>query len=168
AAIMAGVAAGPATGTMSAAAAAATRRNLTRSIKDVEHVVILMQENRSFDHYYGTFPGVRGFSDRQAVEHPGGGSVFAQPDATRTDGGHLLPFPLDSANHNAQGAGSLNHSWKGGHAAWNEGAWDNWVVAKRSRTTTPAGPVGPAGVVVQRGRIRRGRGPSRGAPRRRP
>jgi len=135
AAIMAGVAAGSATGTASATAAtAAARGNLTRSIEDVKHVVILMQENRSFDHYYGTFPGVRGFSDKQAVEYPGGGSVFAQPDATRTDGGHLLPFPLDSANHNAQGAGSLNHSWKGGHAAWNKGAWDNWVVAKTQQT----------------------------------
>ena len=35
--------------------------NATRSIRDVEHVVILMQENRSFDNYFGTFPGVRGF-----------------------------------------------------------------------------------------------------------
>ena len=33
----------------------------------IEHVVFLMQENRSFDHYFGTYPGVRGFSD-----HPSG------------------------------------------------------------------------------------------------
>ncbi|MBX6360876.1 MAG: phospholipase C, phosphocholine-specific, partial [Acidobacterium ailaaui] len=31
------------------------------NITDVEHIVILMQENRSFDHYFGTLRGVRGF-----------------------------------------------------------------------------------------------------------
>jgi len=42
--------------------------NTTRSIQDVEHVVILMQENRPFDHHFGTLRGVRGFSDPRAVE----------------------------------------------------------------------------------------------------
>ena len=28
--------------------------NRTGTIEDVEHIVILMQENRSFDHYFGT------------------------------------------------------------------------------------------------------------------
>lgn len=93
-----------------------------------------MQENRSFDHYYGTLPGVRGFGDKQMLEYPGGGNIFEQPDPTRTDGGHLLPFPLDSANHNAQNAGGLDHSWGGGHTAWNNGAWNNWVGAKSEQT----------------------------------
>ena len=31
--------------------------NATGTIKDVEHVIILMQENRSFDHYFGTLKG---------------------------------------------------------------------------------------------------------------
>ena len=30
---------------------------------DAEHIVLLMQENRSFDHAYGTLRGVRGFND---------------------------------------------------------------------------------------------------------
>lgn len=141
AAIMAGVAAGSATGAFgpgeaaSAAPAPEARRpRPTRSIKDVKHVVILMQENRSFDHYYGTLPGVRGFGDKQMLELPGGGNIFTQPDPTRTDGGHLLPFPLDSANYNAQNAGGLDHSWGGGHTAWNKGAWNNWVAAKSEQT----------------------------------
>ena len=33
------------------------------SIRDIKHVVILMQENRSSDHYSGSLPNVRGFSD---------------------------------------------------------------------------------------------------------
>src|ERR1700723_3080619 len=41
--------------------------NATGSIQDVEHIIILMQENRSFDHYFGTLRGVRGFSDPRAV-----------------------------------------------------------------------------------------------------
>lgn len=136
AAIAAGVAAGSLTGGPSSATAQAAvpRHGRHRSIKDVQHVVVLMQENRSFDHYYGTFPGVRGFGDKQAVELPGGTDVFAQPDPTRTDGGVLLPFPLDSANHDAQNAGGLDHSWGGGHTAWNGGAWNRWVTAKSGQT----------------------------------
>jgi Phospholipase C len=42
--------------------------NRTGTLMDVEHVVILMQENRSFDHYFGIFPGVRGFSDRFTLQ----------------------------------------------------------------------------------------------------
>ena len=39
-------------------------RRCKGTIEDVEHVVVLMQENRSFDHYFGTLSGVRGFGDR--------------------------------------------------------------------------------------------------------
>ncbi len=62
--------------------------NRTRSIEDVEHIVILMQENRSFDHYFGTLRGVRGFDDPQgrdlAVRQP----VWYQPDGNS----YVLPF----------------------------------------------------------------------------
>ena len=47
-------------------------KSVTGTIQDVEHVVILMQENRSFDHYFGTMNGVRGFGDRFPVPLPGG------------------------------------------------------------------------------------------------
>src|SRR4029450_10675820 len=62
--------------------------NRTRTIADVEHIVILMQENRSFDHYFGTLRGVRGFADPRAVTLPSGQSVWHQPTA----GGSVLPF----------------------------------------------------------------------------
>ena len=45
---------------------------------DAEHVVILMQENRSFDHCYGTLRGVRGFNDPRAVTLPDGNPVWLQ------------------------------------------------------------------------------------------
>ncbi|KQM59632.1 phosphocholine-specific phospholipase C [Agreia sp. Leaf210] len=140
AAILAGVAAASGPGGFGERAAAASglatsaRAGATKSINDVKHVVILMQENRSFDHYYGTLRGVRGFGDKQMVEYPGGGNAFAQPDPTRPDGGVMLPFPLDSTHFNAQNAGGLDHSWGGGHTAWNKGAWNNWVAAKSQQT----------------------------------
>jgi phospholipase C len=57
------------------------------SLKDIEHVVILIQENRSFDHYFGTLSGVRGFGDKQ------GRSAFFQRG---TNGRTLHPFHLPS------------------------------------------------------------------------
>src|SRR6476469_7741440 len=59
------------------------------SIRDIKHVVVLMQENRSFDHYFGTLAGVRGFDDPQALKLPGGKSIFYQPD-TENPSGYLL------------------------------------------------------------------------------
>src|SRR3981189_3276709 len=72
-----------------AAAIPANRSN--RSIKDVEHVVVLMQENRSFDHYFGTMRGVRGYGDPHPVTLPTGKSVFHQPNFS----GECLPFQQD-------------------------------------------------------------------------
>ena len=63
-----------------ARAAAINARVRTGTIKDVEHVVILMQENRAFDHYFGTLKGVRGFGDRFTIPQPGGRSVWEQLD----------------------------------------------------------------------------------------
>ena len=68
--------------------------NKTGTIRDVEHVVILMQENRSFDHYFGTLRGVRGFGDRFTIPLPQGRSVCHQNDAT---GNPVLPLYLVSS-----------------------------------------------------------------------
>ncbi|MFJ9950861.1 alkaline phosphatase family protein, partial [Kitasatospora sp. NPDC091207] len=87
----------------SASAAPAADRP-TGSIADVKHVVVLMQENRSFDHYFGTLNGVRGFGDKQALRFPDGTDVFRQPDAGRADGGMMLPYRMDTAKYNAQNA----------------------------------------------------------------
>ncbi|GAA4590971.1 phospholipase C, phosphocholine-specific [Planotetraspora phitsanulokensis] len=103
------------------------------SIADVKHVVILMQENRSFDHYFGTLNGVRGFGDRQALEFPNGDSVFRQPARGRAEG-YLLPFRMDTTKYNAQNAGGLPHDWDTGHTAVDGGAMDKWVSAKGERT----------------------------------
>ena len=99
------------------------------TIADVKHVVILMQENRSFDHYFGTLSGVRGFGDKQILTYQNGSSIFQQPDTARADLGYLLPYNLTD-----QTDGDLDHSWAGDHEARNLGAWNNWVPAKSEET----------------------------------
>jgi phospholipase C len=68
----------------------------TGTIKDVKHIVVLMQENRSFDHYFGSLRGVRGFSDPRAVTLPSGNPVFQQPNGSATLMPNHRPEPLDS------------------------------------------------------------------------
>ncbi|GGO92989.1 phosphocholine-specific phospholipase C [Wenjunlia tyrosinilytica] len=109
----------------------------------IKHVVLLMQENRSFDHLFGTLRGVRGFSDRNAIALPGTGGtpgtpgkpVFEQPaDPGRT----VLPFPVRGAaetqKKDLQYIGALDHSWDGGNSAWHGGWMDNWISAKSAAT----------------------------------
>ena len=100
-------------------------------LHDIEHVVLVMQENRSFDHYFGTMPGVRGFADPRALRLESGRSVFYQPDPVNPDG-YLLPFHLDTMTTNAQSIPATGHEWDTLHAAWNRGRMDNWVPAHRA------------------------------------
>ncbi|MEO6982145.1 MAG: phospholipase C, phosphocholine-specific, partial [Edaphobacter sp.] len=104
----------------------------TESLQDVEHIVILMQENRSFDHYYGTMSGVRGFRDRITVPLSEGRTVWEQ--RSRSGGEMVLPFHLDTAKTRAQCVKSLDHGWKSGHEAWNGGRYDGWVDSKSALT----------------------------------
>lgn len=131
AAVATGVSGGPAAAAVRARSAAgrALPKGWSGTIADVKHVVILMQENRSFDHYFGTLRGVRGFGDKQALGYPDGTGIFQQPDKTRTDLGYLLPYNLTD-----QIDGDLDHSWAGDHAARNGGLWNNWVPAKSEET----------------------------------
>ncbi|MDG0024451.1 phospholipase C, phosphocholine-specific [Trinickia sp. Y13] len=104
----------------------------TRSIKDIEHIVILMQENRSFDHYFGTLRGVRGYGDRRAIELPNGKSVWHQPLAADT--GYVLPFRPSAPDLGMQFLQDLPHDWTTTQAAWNRGRYDQWVPAKGTTT----------------------------------
>jgi phospholipase C len=96
---------------------------------DAEHVVILMQENRSFDHAYGTLRGVRGFNDPRAVTLPNGNPVWVQ---TNDAGESYLPFRLDIKNTNSTWTGCLPHGWTDQVDARNNGRYDRWLQAKRS------------------------------------
>ncbi|WP_043488043.1 MULTISPECIES: phosphocholine-specific phospholipase C [Streptomyces] len=102
----------------------------TGSLRDVEHIVVLMQENRSFDHYFGTLRGVRGFGDPHPVSLPSGKPVWHQPDGTKD----VLPFRPDVEDLGLQFLQGLNHDWNGGQSALHQGAYDNWVPAKTATT----------------------------------
>lgn len=96
---------------------------------DAEHVVFLMQENRSFDHTYGTLQGVRGFNDPRAIHLPDKNPVWCQPDST---GKIYAPFRLDIKNTNATWMESLPHGWTDQVDARNEGRYNKWLDTKRS------------------------------------
>eukprot|EP01036_Dinobryon_divergens_P045912 gene45912-61369_t len=96
------------------------------TIEDVEHVVILMQENRSFDHYFGTLKGVRGFGDPRVVKLPSGKPAWYQPNG----GTELLPFRPPVQNLGLTFLPDPPHGWTDTHAAWNQGRHDQWVPNK--------------------------------------
>ena len=92
-------------------------------LTDIDHIIILMKENRSFDHYFGTLAGVRGFNDPTSNKADGT-STFRQTDKGNHDG-HVLPFRLDTLKTSAQQLHDLSHNWGPQHQAWNAGAMDN-------------------------------------------
>jgi phospholipase C len=109
-------------------------------LRAIEHVIVLMQENRSFDHYFGTMRGVRGYGDGAPLRLRDGRTIFEQPDP---DGGRVLPFSLREAAQRAgrprsdiQYLGDLDHSWDGSTAAWAQGWNDGWIAAKTPPTMT--------------------------------
>ncbi len=108
-------------------------------LSDIDHIVILMQENRSFDHYFGTLAGVRGFGDMHPVLLPDGRPVFYQPDPLSRDG-YVLPFHLDTKTTSAQRLHDLSHAWNTLHASWDGGRVDGWVGAHR-RSDGQSGPL---------------------------
>jgi phospholipase C len=100
--------------------------NRTGTIADVEHIVIMMQENRSFDHYFGTVRGVRGYGDPRTISLPDGNPVWYQPHGDS----YLLPFHPGAPNLGLQFIEDLPHDWTSTHGAWNKGKYDQWVPNK--------------------------------------
>jgi phospholipase C len=92
---------------------------------DIDHVIILIQENRSFDHYFGSYRGVRGFSDQTgAFKQPYPGNTSNAPS------GLLLPFHLDTTKTNAACTHDITHDWVPQHQSWDNGAMDGFVTSR--------------------------------------
>ncbi|RDI18923.1 phospholipase C [Rhodococcus sp. AG1013] len=103
-------------------------------LESIEHVVLLMQENRAFDHYFGTLRGVRGFGDPNALTLRTGRTVYEQPDRDSV----VVPYRIGDAagaqRMDTQNVDALDHEWAGGQAAV-EGGWhDGWIPAKTAAT----------------------------------
>jgi phospholipase C len=97
--------------------------------KDAENIVILMQENRSFDHCYGTLSGVRGYNDPRAIQLPNKNLVWLQSSAA---GDTFAPFRLDIKDTKATWMGSLPHSWANQVEARNDGKFNKWIDVKQN------------------------------------
>ncbi|MNU56434.1 Non-hemolytic phospholipase C precursor [compost metagenome] len=104
--------------------------NRTGTINDVEHVVILMQENRSFDMYFGTFKGVRGYGDRITIPLPQNRSVWEQTNGTRV----VMPYHLDSTQGNAQRVAGTPHDYVDAQMAWDGGRMYQWPRYKQNQS----------------------------------
>jgi phospholipase C len=114
-----------------ARAAAIDAKVRTGTIKDVQHVVVLMQENRGFDHYFGALNGVRGFADRFPIPLPGGRTVWTQSAEQRT----VAPFPLDTTQtFDLMRIEGTPHNWADAQAAWDHGRMSRWPQPKTERS----------------------------------
>jgi phospholipase C len=117
---------------------------------DIEHVVILMQENRSFDHYFGTMSAVRGFSDPDVltrdvggVRHPVFDQFGYQPGRGTDPSGYLEPFRLvsDPPLKNGQTLNDIAHDWATQHRSWHGGQMDGFVTAHLAADGAGNGPL---------------------------
>jgi phospholipase C len=114
-----------------AGASTVSPSSVCATLAGIEHVVIFIQENRSFDHYFGSYRGVRGFSDPSPA--------FRQPDPANTTNpptGVLLPFHLDTTKTNAACTHDITHDWVPQHQSWDHGAMDGFVTSRVLTNTT--------------------------------
>jgi len=117
------------------------------SLSDVRHIVILMQENRAFDHYFGTLSGVRGFSDPDVPRNANGTPIFDQygyqPGTGPSATGYLQPFNLlnNPPAENGEDTNDISHDWVTQHDSWNGGRLDSFIKAHLSADGTTNGPV---------------------------
>jgi len=100
-------------------------------LSEIQHVVIFINENRSFDSYFGTYSGVRGFSDTNVLplNDGSGKTIFAQPfpgAAGVPYAGHLLPFHFDTTK-GGECVNDISHEWAALHQCWDGGALDKFV-----------------------------------------
>ena len=113
-------------------------KRVTGTIMDVQHIVILTQENRAFDHYFGTLSGVRGFGDRFPIPLPDtatrkNATVWVQPDARAEVTTPVLPFHADTqANFKLMRLEGTPHTFADAQAAWDDGRMDAWPPAKHN------------------------------------
>jgi Phosphoesterase family len=116
----------------------------SRSIRDVEHIVVLTQENRSFDHYFGVMRGVRGFGDPHPATLPSGRPVWYQADGAAA----VPPFrpapPPGLPNLELAFIEDLDHNWNPTHQMFNGGNWDQWLPAKTTTCMARGGTLRPS------------------------
>ena len=106
----------------------------TGTIEDVEHIVLLMMENRSFDHYFGSMNGVRGFADRFPIPVPDAAGLqgktvwYQRHDAAPAGAPKVLsPQHFDTTRDFALlRNASTPHLYPNAQEAWDHGRMARW------------------------------------------
>ncbi|VBA41639.1 Phospholipase C 1 [Mycobacterium attenuatum] len=96
-------------------------------LTDIEHFVLLMQENRSFDSYFGTLSGVNGFDSGSPAFQQKGWNPAKQ---AKDPAGITIPFRFDTTRGPLLDGECVNdpiEGWVAVHTAWNNGANDQWL-----------------------------------------
>jgi phospholipase C len=117
-----------------ARALAIRANNRTGTIQDVEHIVCLMQENRSFDHYFGSMPGVRGFADPFPIPVPDTSLLqkktvwYQRNDAATGSNPKILSVQHNDtvANFALIRTADTPHLYPDAQNAWDAGRMTNW------------------------------------------
>jgi phospholipase C len=112
----------------------------TGTLQDVAHIVVLTQENRSFDHYFGTLAGVRGFGDRFPIpvpDAPGmtGKTVWYQRHDGQPAGmpSILAPQHNDTAiDFRLMRTAGTPHLYPDAQDAWDGGRMTHWPQFKKN------------------------------------
>jgi phospholipase C len=107
-------------------------------------IVILCLENRSFDEYFGTFPGAINFYDQN------GAAIFSQTGFTDNNGlpiASLQPFRMSTFSTSSEWSPGYDHMWADQHLRWNYGAMNGWSVNRAAATQFP-GSIGPSGAAT--------------------
>lgn len=99
------------------------------TLEDLKHVVIFMQENRAFDHYFGQLNGIRGFNDRAHPPLPNGQPIFYQP-VEGADQSYILPFYLQFDKTSTQCMPAPMMAYESDIQIFNEGRMDSWNTAR--------------------------------------
>ena len=80
-------------------------------MEKIQHVIFILQENRSFDNYFGTFPGADGFPPSTCLPKLPGSSEC------------VAPFHMPKG----EPIWDLDHGWESEHAAYDNGRMDAFV-----------------------------------------
>ena len=128
-------------------AAASHPRPKHGDLRDIKHVIVMMQENRSFDMYFGSMKGVIGYGDTATITLPGGLNVFQQPTTPPGEPVTSTQYPFSlsdgivssspqppNAEQGAQNANGTDHSWETQHGAWYGGLMNAWLYFKGIET----------------------------------
>jgi phospholipase C len=86
-------------------------------LEKIEHIIVIMEENHTFDNYFGTYPGANGIA-----------RAHSQPTSASQSADLAAPFMINTP----QISRDFSHTWNNAHEAYNGGKMDGFVTASGS------------------------------------